>query len=163
MKKVCIFLLTVSLLYGCATSYKKNGFSGGYTETQLSENIFNVSFAGNAHTSGERASDFALLRSAELTIKHDYKYFVIINTNNIMTNSTYTTPITSNTTASAYNHGNHTYGNATTITSGGETYIISKPSSSNTIACFANKPEKGFAYNAEFIYKSITEKYNIKK
>jgi hypothetical protein len=31
------------------------------------------------------------------------------------------------------------------------------------MVCFKEKPESTFSYNANFIYKSITEKYDIKK
>ena len=53
-----------------------------------------------------------------------------------------------------------TFGRTTT---GGQTYLMSKPGASNTIVCFEEKPNTGFSYSAEFIHKSITQKYRIKK
>ncbi|KXI29136.1 CC0125/CC1285 family lipoprotein [Paraglaciecola hydrolytica] len=163
MKFLPVLLLSSILLSGCATTYQNSGYSGGYSETQLDENVFTVSFRGNGFTAKERVADFTLLRSAELTIQSGYKYFVIVNSNTSTSNSTYTTPTTSNTTASVYGSGNYAYGNATTTTSGGQTYNISKPSASNTIVCFKEKPKNGFSYNAEFIFKNITKKYDIKQ
>lgn len=148
-------------MQGCATGYKSNGFTGGYSETQLDENVFKVSFRGNGYTRRERAEDFTLLRSAELALENGYKYFVIIDSSSHTRNSTYTTPVTSHTTANAYGTGNYAYGTATTTTSGGQTYNISKPSTSNTIVCFKEKPAAGFSYNAEFIYKNVSQKYGI--
>ena len=161
MKQLSIIILVVALLQGCATSYQRSGYSGGYSETQLDENVFKVSFRGNGYTGRERVADFTLLRSAELALQNGYKYFVVVDANNYISNSTYTTPTTSNTTANVYGSGNYAYGNATTTTYGGQTYNISKPSSSNTIVCFKEKPQSGFSYNAEFIHKNITQKYGI--
>ena len=163
MKNLFLIMLVTIFIQGCATAYQRTGFTGGYSETQLDENVFKVSFRGNAYTGRERVSDFTLLRSAELTLENGYKYFVIIDANSYTSNSTYTTPTTSHTTGSAYGYGNSAYGSATTTTTGGQTYNISKPSSSNTIVCFKEKPNVGFSYNAEFIYKNISQKYGIKQ
>ena len=161
MKHLSLIILVLAFLQGCATGYQSNGFSGGYSETQLDENVFKVTFRGNGYTSRERASDFTLLRSAELTLQAGYKYFSIVDANSYTSNSTYTTPTTSYTNTNVYGSGNYAFGNATTTTYGGQTYNISKPSSSNTIVCFKEKPANVFSYNADFIYKNITKKYGI--
>ena len=163
MKYLPILILSSIFLSGCATTYQSSGFSGGYSETQLDENVFKVAFRGNGYTGREKVADFTLLRSAELSLQNGYKYFVVIDANSYTSNSTHTTPTTSNTTANVYGSGNYAYGNARTTTYGGQTYNISKPSSSNTIVCFKEKPENTFSYNAGFIYKNITKKYNIKQ
>ena len=161
MKNLIAFTIVVLILQGCATSYQKKGFTGGFSETQLDENVFSVSFRGNAYTDRERVADFTLLRSAELTLENGFQYFAIIDANSYTKHSTYTTPTTSHTTASAYGTGNYAYGNATTTTTGGQTYNISKPSASNTIVCFKEKPESIFTYNAQFIYNNVRQKYDI--
>ncbi len=163
MKNLFIIILVAIFIQGCATAYKRTGFTGGYSETRLDENVFKVSFRGNGYTGRERVSDFTLLRSAELALENGYKYFVIIDANSYTSNSTYTTPTTSHIAGSAYGYGNSVYGSATTTTTGGQTYNISKPSSSNTIVCFKEKPNSGFSYNAEFIYKNISQKYGIRQ
>jgi hypothetical protein len=161
MKKVIAISVLVIFFQGCATTYQSVGYTGGYSETQLDENVFKVSFYGNQYAGRERVTDFTLLRSAELTLKHGYKYFVIIDSNNFSKNSTHRTPTTYYTTGSAYSYGNTISGRATTTTSGGQTYNVSKPGSSNTIICYKEKPEKVFSYNAKYIYKNITQKYDI--
>ena len=95
-------------------------------------------------------------------LEHGYNYFAVIDANSYTSNSTYTTPTASYTTGSAYGTGNYAYGSATTTTTGGQTYNISKPSSSNTIVGFKDKPSNTFTYNANFIYKNIRQKYGIK-
>jgi hypothetical protein len=62
-------------IQACATGYKSDGFVGGYSETQLDENVFKVAFRGNGYTRQDRAADFTLLRSAELALKSGYSYF----------------------------------------------------------------------------------------
>jgi hypothetical protein len=162
MKKLIIATTLALALTGCATTYQDSGFSGGYSETQLDENVFKVTFRGNGFTKRERTEDFTLLRSADLALQNGYKYFVIVNGGTSVSSSTHTTPTTYNTTANVYATGNYAYGTARTTQSGGQTYNISKPSTSNTIVCFKEKPASGMSYNAEFIYKNIREKYDIK-
>jgi hypothetical protein len=72
-------------LSGCATPYQKKNPIGGYSETQLGESIFRVSFEGNGYTSRERASDFALLRSAEIAIEMGTNTSWLLNRKSILT------------------------------------------------------------------------------
>lgn len=172
MKKMLIIVMAL-LISACATSYKTDGFTGGYSETRLDENVFTVSFKGNARTSKERAADFTLMRSAELTLENGYNYFVIIDRQSYTKISTHVSPVTSNTTTtanttgSAYGSGNYVSGNATTTanstttTSGGNVTTYEKPRETNTIVCYKEKPENVFSYNAQFIYNEIARKYDI--
>lgn len=163
MRQWMILVIAVFIFSGCATKYQSTGFTGGYTETRLGDNVFNVSFRGNGFTSRQRTADFTLLRSAELSLKNGYKYFIITNSENYTRNSTYTTPTRSHTNINGNVYGNTFYGSANTRTYGGQTYNISKPSTNNTIICFKEKPKNNtIVYEANFIIKSIKEKYGIK-
>ncbi len=159
-----IAALSVALvLAGCATGYQAQSFSGGFSETQLDRNVFKVTFKGNGYTQSERAEDFALLRSAELTLKNGFSHFAIVDGRQSADYGVMTTPTQSYTTGSVTSYGNTAYGSARTTTTGGQSFIIKKPSSSNTIVCFNGKPENGmFVYDAKFIYDSLTAKYGIK-
>src|ERR1700753_3173424 len=84
----------VLALSACATAYQRNGLTGGFSDTQLAENVFQVNFNGNGYTSFERASDFALLRSAELVAEHGYPFFVIVDARTDASQSAYKTPTT---------------------------------------------------------------------
>ncbi len=164
MRTHIILAIFVALLAACATAYQKQGLMGGFSETQLGENVFKVTFKGNSFTSRERASDFTLLRSAELALEKGYKYFIIVDSEKYTKTEAYTTPTTSHTTGSAYGTRNRAYGSATTTTSGGKTYYYSKPRSTNTIVCFKEKPNvDGLVYDTAFVTKSIKKKYDIKK
>lgn len=160
----CIAALSVLLaLAGCATNYQAQSFSGGFSETQLDKNVFKVTFKGNGYTQSERAEDFALLRSAELTLKHGFSHFAIVDGRQSADYGVMTTPTQSYTTGSVTAYGNTAYGSARTTTTGGQSFIIKKPSSTNTIVCFNGKPENGmFVYDAQFIYNSLSTKYGIK-
>ena len=95
-------LLSAAVLSGCATAYQSVGFMGGFSETQLSENVYRVRFNGNGFTSAERASDFALLRSSGLCLKAGYQYFIVSDAESWQELSEYTTPTQSQT----YGQGN---------------------------------------------------------
>ena len=46
MKNLIIISIVALFIQGCTTAYQRSGFSGGYSETQLDENVFKVSFRG---------------------------------------------------------------------------------------------------------------------
>jgi hypothetical protein len=159
--RVLAVSIAAIVLSACATSYQPQSFSGGFTETQLDKNVFRVSFKGNGYTSRERAEDFALLRSAELALRNGFTHFVIVDGRAGTDFSTITTPTQSTTVGSANVYGNTVYGRATTTTTGGQTFVVQKPSSTNTIYCTNGKPDGVFAYDAAFVTRSIGEKYGL--
>ena len=164
MKKLFLLSAFVLFITGCATTYQPNSFTGGFSETRLGENVFRVTFQGNGYTGKNKVADFTLLRSAELALEHGFRYFIIAKSGKGDYFSAYTTPTTSHTTGSAYKSGSSVYGNATTNTYGGQTYIISAPSANNTIVLYKEKPKiNGLVYDASFLKKSIKQKYGLDK
>jgi len=162
--KTFFTVVLLVLLSGCATAYQPKSFAGGYSETRLGETIFQVFFRGNAYTSRERTTDFTLLRSAELALESGFRYFVIVESEKHSAVIAHTTPSTSYMTGSAYGSGGYAYGSATTTTYGGQTYFISRPSATNMILCFKEKPAMdALVFEAEFVAKSIKDKYGITK
>jgi len=104
----------------------------------LGENAFEVRFQGGAYDSQERASDFALLRAAELTLEKGFKYFVIDNDENTQQTGVFST-------ANYY---------------GSSTFTVSEPASRKVIVCFEEKPDwPGLIYDAQFVVQSVKEKY----
>jgi hypothetical protein len=76
-----LLFVAVVILSGCATQTpyqpaEKRG-AVGYTETQLTENRYRVTFTGNSLTPSETVKDYALLRAAELTLQHGGDWFEI--------------------------------------------------------------------------------------
>jgi hypothetical protein len=163
--KLSIFIFVIS---GCTgTAYQKSGLTGGFSETKLGENMYQVNFRGNGFTSRERAADFTLLRSAELTINEGYQYFSITSGESSTDISFHKTPARTRTDFNATTYGNsytntaQTYGTARTRTTGGQVYSVSSPRQSNTIIMFHEKPDDIEPYDARFIYQSIRKKYGM--
>lgn len=177
MRKTLLALFAVFVAVsgsGCATPYEPESVMGGYSHTRLSENIFTVTFRGNGYTTRERATDFSLLRSAEIGIANSYDYFIIIGMEKYTDDSTFTTPTTSYTSGYGSSYGTvnmygdygryrgTTFGSVTTTTYGGQTFLIAKPTTSNTILCLNEKPEGNpFVFDAGFLAKSIIRRYGL--
>jgi len=122
---VCVAILLAS----CATGYQKQGFTGEFSETQLGENIFQISFKGDANTSPEQASDLTLLRSAEIVVEKGFRYFTIIDSEKYSKTGTYT---------------------------------YSKPTTTNTIVYYKDKPEEdALVYDGSFVARSIKARYGL--
>ena len=155
--------LAVGMLVGCATSYKADGFSGGFSEIQVSENVWRVSFRGNGYTRTTRAEELALLRSADIATQNDFRYFAFIDSRIDKDSVAITTPSRSTSTFNASTYGGTISGTARTRTYGGDTTIISKPSAINTVAMFKERPQlNGMIYDAKFICDSLGKKYEVK-
>ena len=157
--KMLVRVLIAIVLVGCATGYKKEGyFTGGFRETRLGENIFQVRFSGNQYTSSERAQDFTLLRCAELAKLNGFTHFVIVEGQSLTSQRTYKSP--TKTKVNATVAGNSVYGKATTT--GGQTYTISSPTRSNTIVCFRGQPKQyALSYESNYIINAIKQKWGI--
>lgn len=79
MIRVLISVAVVSLLAACAspTPYQpaKNGY--GYSQQQIEDNRYRVTFKGNDVTTLDTVDIYLLYRAAELTVQSDYDYFEI--------------------------------------------------------------------------------------
>lgn len=75
-----ISIALVTLLAACATTQtqyepaEKRG-AYGYTDTQLTERRYRVTFTGNSTTPKETVQDYMLLRAAEITLENGYDWF----------------------------------------------------------------------------------------
>lgn len=80
---VAMFLVT--LMASCATTYRKygSGWMGGpgYSENRLNDSSYAVRFVANQNTRLERATDYCLLRAAELAGENEAPFFVIVEKN----------------------------------------------------------------------------------
>ena len=128
----CLLALLI-LCTGCGTAYQTLGMTGGYSETLLGEHAAEVHFKGNGYTGSERASDFCLLRCAELTLEHGCRYFAVVDGEDTI------------------RHGSFTYGK--------RVYNSRKPVCSRMIRC--SKEELAGGFEARFVSISIREKYGL--
>jgi len=69
-----------AFLAGCQTpaTYRPQSGVGdtGYSDQQLTNNRYRVTFRGNSSTRRDTVENFLLLRSAEITLKAGYHYFM---------------------------------------------------------------------------------------
>ena len=136
------------ILTGCAaTEFQKQDGSGGYSETQLSENIFQVNFTGNSATSHERASDFALLRAADLTLEKGFKYFRIVDNKSLLQTETVFVPATT-----------YTYPNGYSFSVGGYSGNYESPIVNYTIFMTLENDSEN-TLEARYVIESIESKY----
>jgi hypothetical protein len=68
--------LTLAACQTPAVYQPKVGSSTGYTDQQLSQNRFRVTFTGNSATSRETVENYLLLRAAQVTLQAGYTWFV---------------------------------------------------------------------------------------
>lgn len=70
-------LALLGLLGGCAAEYHPKNASGGFSETSLAPDLWRVRFEHTYYTPKRQVEDFALLRSAELTLRQGYTHFTL--------------------------------------------------------------------------------------
>jgi hypothetical protein len=82
----------VLLLAACAaapTPYQAAQSGFGYSEQQIEENRYRVSFAGNSATSRQTVEDYLLYRAAELTVQTGHDWFEVVDRNVVQEYSGY--------------------------------------------------------------------------
>jgi hypothetical protein len=81
LSPLLLVVLASAWLAGCATPtpYKPADGGFGYSEQQLENNRYRVTFAGNSVTRRGTVQDYLLYRAAELTLEHHHDYFTIVN------------------------------------------------------------------------------------
>ncbi|MBU0534507.1 MAG: hypothetical protein KJ887_06925 [Candidatus Omnitrophica bacterium] len=161
--KFMILSFMLIFIMGCATVYKPSGLTGGYEDLKLQDDIYQVSFRGNSYISSEKVRNYSLLRASEIAIENGYKYFIILENQDYVKTSTYTTPVQTNTYGNVSSYGTTGSYTGTTHVSGGQTYIYHKPRSTITIKCYKEKPDvDGIVYDASQIKQNLSEKYKLK-
>lgn len=76
---MALVIAAIALIAGCATqtAYQPAAERGdyGYTDTQLTERRYRITFTGNSLTDKETVQDYMLLRAAEVTLENGYHWF----------------------------------------------------------------------------------------
>ena len=77
-------LLILLLIFGsCATPYQPQGFSGGYEDTHIKDNVYFVEFNSNAYTSFTVTAKYFHRRAKEVCEENGYKDYRIVNEKDI--------------------------------------------------------------------------------
>jgi hypothetical protein len=76
-------LALAGLLAGCGqpTPYQPAANGYGYSEQQIEDNRYRVTFAGNELTAADTVQNYLLYRAAELTLDGGYDYFTVVDRN----------------------------------------------------------------------------------
>jgi hypothetical protein len=91
-------LAGAALLSACATATTYHPATGsgfartGFSDEQIEQNRFRVSFSGNSYTSRDTVERYLLFRAAELTISTGADYFIMVDRDTDKQTRTYASP-----------------------------------------------------------------------
>ena len=152
-------------LVGCSTltagyTYDSadNMWKLGYSDTQLSEKVYRVSFAGYGIPQSQ-CDDFAIMRAAELTRGKGQKYFRVLNEKQSSSTQSFNLPGTATTTGTISPSGNvnlTTYSSGTTITA-------NYPVTTLTIEILNDKDATANSMDADIIWNSLSVKNGVSR
>lgn len=164
MKKVAA-LDFILILAGCAIgrSYHNadNMWKLGYTDTQLNESVYRVSYAGYSIPQSE-CDDFVIMRASEIAKEKGYKYFRILTEKQSAHSESFYVPGSTYTTGTVSGYGNAAQMNATSY-SRGIMGAASYPVSTITIEVLKEKGDALDTLDAEIIWNSLAQKHGVDK
>ena len=166
--RVCL-VLTIN---SCATNnyeVASSDSSNGYRESRYSENVFLVTCRED---DPKRASDFAMLRAADLTLANGCNWFELISAKEFSETETSTTPVTvtPGTTIVTPTGADPSSGLPTTTTTttppivtGGQTTETNSATVQYMVKILSKKPDDASitVFDAQFLSQSIRKQYGI--
>ncbi len=163
LRKFFLTILCAFGISGCVpTPYKSQewNFLGGYSDTKVQEDTYDIHFKGNAFTKREAVIDYALLRSAEVALEHQCAAFAIIDAKERVSTEENPEGEISYLDGQKLMHPVSVYGNFSTAS--GKTYFLRKPDVVNRILCFKTQPNiDHHIYDPHFITLTLRTKYGI--
>ncbi len=78
MKRILLVLITL-LVTGCATTYQSMGFTGGFDEKNLEDNIWRITFSGNGYATRETVQTYWVYHCSEVALKNGFEGFEILS------------------------------------------------------------------------------------
>lgn len=149
------------LISGCATPYQSRDITGGFEEYFINEGVYKVSFRGNAYTAIEKAINFTLLRSAELTLEKGYNYFLILDEESYFKETKTKMPDRISVNSRVRETPDRIRLRVTVKHFPGQEISIHKPRSSNTIMMFQYPPSDDDYYDARFVTRTLKRQYDL--
>ena len=157
-----ILLFTLLTFISCSTPYKSHGLAGGYQETQLGKNVWKILFRGNGYTSAFKTEEFALLRSAELTKKNGFNFFITTDSDTKLDKFEFKTSPSAITTFNGNVNNGVVSGTGYTTVFEGTTTTVNRASTSFTVIMFETMPKyDGVIYDATFICSNLGAKHKV--
>ena len=126
------------------------------------KDVFAVGFVGNGFTNPKKAKDFAMLRAAEVTLEHQFRYFTILGKEDMSSTDYVDTGGSSYTTGTVSNYGGYgSYSGHTTYTP--SVTPVYKPGSAILIKCFTRQPSGhvGKIYDAAQVKSELRTKHKL--
>ncbi len=162
------------LLCSCATPYKPLDHRYGYSERQVTNDVYEVSFLGNGNTPYDSAFDFALLRAAELALKRHAKSFILLDLVSLSSARTYQTPPRFYWTAAPnLSAGGQPIVPAATLIGGvdwryllmepGQQRIFYRPGVRLKVKLLRDPPGSYYPYDPVKVSERLTRKYGIRR
>jgi hypothetical protein len=167
MKRLAFLVIAMAVIfgYGCATGYHKRGFSGGYRDYKITDDVYDVQFSANGYTPVDIVDKYLLYRCAELTVESGQKYFVILESNVQIATQQFTVPgsYQSSTSGSATAYGGYAQGSSQThgTYTPPQTYQFSKPYGAAKIKVIDKRAEG--AIDANEIIRNLGPSLGIKR
>lgn len=163
--KTMLSLFFVLTLIGCATgrSYHSsdNMYKLGYSDTQIKESVYRVSYAGYSIPQNE-CDDFAILRASEITREKGYRYFRMLNEKQSSHSETFYAPGSTTTTGTVTVRGNIARVNTNSYSSG-FMGTADYPVSTITIEILKENNSESSTLDAEIIWNSLAKKNGVSK
>lgn len=150
--------LSLSELAKIGTTYhdSNNEWKLGYSDTQLNDSVYRVSYAGYSIPQS-LCDDFALMRAAEITKKKGLRYFRLLDEKQSSSSQFFSLPGTTSTTGTVSRSGNV---NATSFSSGmGVT--MNYPVTTFTIEMRNDTDASLSSMDANIIWDSLSAKHLV--
>lgn len=165
MTKIISLAFVLILAAGCAIgrSYHNsdNIWKLGYSDTQLNESVYRVSYAGYSIPQSE-CDDLAIMRASEITKEKGYKYFRILTEQQSSQSQSFYIPGSTYTAGTASGYGNTTRFNAASYSTG-FAGTANYPVSTITIELLKEKNDASNILDADIIWVSLAKKHGVGK
>lgn len=147
--------ITLALsLAGCATGFQSNGFTGGFSDFQMAQDVYRISFRGNAFTSSDATTEMAMLRAAQLTLEAGYSHFAVMNEGESYSTTYIAQPGSSTTMIQPNGAGGY---NAWTHSNPGALVPVNKPRSEIVVRMFHDGSSGGM--DARQVFARLAPRY----
>jgi len=156
-----LMLLLTSCGIGRTYHDSDNMWKLGYSDTQLNETVYRVSYAGYGIPQSQ-CDDFALMRAAEVARGKGFKYFRIVTEKQSSHSESFYLPGSTHTTGTVSRYGNFSAINATSYSSG-LMGTVNYPVSTLTIEVLNEQDSSPESLNAELISSSLAKRHGVTK
>lgn len=157
-----VWLALILSLVGCAigSSYhdSDNMWKLGYSDIQLNETVYRVSYAGYGIPQSE-CDDFAIMRASEIAREKGYKYFRILAEKQSSQSQSVYLPGSTYTTGTVSGYGQF----KATSYSSGFMATANYPVSTLTVELLKESDMQPGTLNAELIWVSLAKRHGVSK